>query len=174
MTDKEKLFVKYYAKHRNATKAAILAGYSKDSAYSTGWDILKKPEIKAAIDKELAERMAQIQIDTTMVLEELKKVGFANIKDLARWGNGTVDFKPSEEVDEDLSAAVAEVSENTTEFGHNLKLRMHDKLKALELLGKYLKMWTEKHEHTGKDGQPLIPKSLVDIVKTVAKNAKSK
>jgi phage terminase small subunit len=30
-----------------------------------------------------------------------------------------------------------------------------DRLKAYELLGKHLAMWTEKHEHTGKDGGPI-------------------
>lgn len=30
-------------------------------------------------------------------------------------------------------------------------------LKGLELLGKHLKLFTDKVEHTGKDGEPLIP-----------------
>ena len=38
---------------------------------------------------------------------------------------------------------------------------MADKLRALEMLGKHLKMFTDKVEYAGKDGMPLIAPSLV-------------
>lgn len=33
--------------------------------------------------------------------------------------------------------------------------RDSDRLKGYEMLGKHLKLWTDKHEHTGKDGNPI-------------------
>jgi len=36
-------------------------------------------------------------------------------------------------------------------------------LRASELQGKYLKMWVEKHEHTGKDGGPVQTESTVQF-----------
>ena len=40
----------------NATEAALRAGYSEKTAYSIGWENLRKPEIRDEIDKYLNER----------------------------------------------------------------------------------------------------------------------
>lgn len=59
MTDKQTLFIEHYLTHFNATKAAIQAGYSEDTAYSIGSENLLKPEIKAVIDSRVKEIIAQ-------------------------------------------------------------------------------------------------------------------
>ena len=53
MTGKQKLFVAAYVETLNATKAAIAAGYSKDTAAVIGFENLRKPNIRAAIDEVL-------------------------------------------------------------------------------------------------------------------------
>ncbi|EPP8914178.1 terminase small subunit, partial [Acinetobacter baumannii] len=56
---KQQRFVDEYLIDRNATQAAIRAGYSAKTAYSIGEQNLKKLEVKKAIEegeKELAER----------------------------------------------------------------------------------------------------------------------
>jgi phage terminase small subunit len=55
-TDRQRLFVEKYLDCFNATVAAIQAGYSAKTAYSIGSENLKKPEIRAEIDRRLAER----------------------------------------------------------------------------------------------------------------------
>jgi phage terminase small subunit len=50
---------------------------------------------------------------------------------------------------------VAEVAETTSETGGSIRLKTHDKVKALELIGKHLGMFTDKIEVTGKDGAAL-------------------
>ena len=51
---------------------------------------------------------------------------------------------PSEGLTEDDAAAISEVSESTSESGGSIKGKLLDKLKALELLGKHLGMFTDK------------------------------
>jgi phage terminase small subunit len=53
MTDKQKAFCDYYIETLNATEAAKRAGYSQKTAYSTGSENLKKPEILAYIQHQL-------------------------------------------------------------------------------------------------------------------------
>lgn len=55
LTRKQQVFVDEYLKCWNAAEAARRAGYSERSAYSQGWENLRKPEIKAEIDKRLDE-----------------------------------------------------------------------------------------------------------------------
>ena len=51
LTDKQKIFVYEYLIDFNATQAAIRAGYSKDTAYSIGNNLLKKVEIQNFLEK---------------------------------------------------------------------------------------------------------------------------
>lgn len=55
LTNKQKVFVNEYLKSFNATAAALAAGYSEKTAYSIGWENLRKPEIKNAITARLDE-----------------------------------------------------------------------------------------------------------------------
>ena len=58
----------------NATQAAIRAGYSKRTAYRTGADNLKKPQIRAYRDKRMAEKDAELIATQNEVLQYLTSV----------------------------------------------------------------------------------------------------
>ena len=82
MTKKQKRFIEEYLIDLNATQAAIRAGYSSDTAYSIGNENMKKPEIKACIDKAMAERSRRTGVNADRVLMELAKVAFVNASDV--------------------------------------------------------------------------------------------
>lgn len=58
LTSKQQRFIDAYT--GNATQAAIQAGYSKDTAYSSGQRLLKNSDVAAAIRAREAERQADI------------------------------------------------------------------------------------------------------------------
>lgn len=68
LTPRQALFVQEYLVDRNATRAAIRAGYSEATAYSIGHENLSKPDIAAAIDKAAGERSIRTQITADYVL----------------------------------------------------------------------------------------------------------
>lgn len=74
LTDKQKRFCDEYLCDMNATQAAIRAGYSKRTAYRTGCDNLKKPQIRAYIDKRMAEKDAELIATQNEVLQYLTSV----------------------------------------------------------------------------------------------------
>jgi len=55
LTDKQRAFVGFYLgdAHKNATRAAVMAGYSPKTASEQAYELLRKPQIRAAIDAEL-------------------------------------------------------------------------------------------------------------------------
>ena len=57
LTKKNEVFCDEYLIDLNATQAAIRAGYSVESAGSIGSELLKKPEIRARIDRAMAEKV---------------------------------------------------------------------------------------------------------------------
>jgi phage terminase small subunit len=56
LSQKGRAFIEEYLADFNATAAAIRAGYSQRSAAAIGWENLRKPEIRDAIARRIADR----------------------------------------------------------------------------------------------------------------------
>ena len=80
------------------------------------------------------------------MVRELAQIAFTDMGDYVTWGPDGVRLKDSSELPEGASAAVLEVSETTTEHGRTLKIKLHDKLGALNSLAKRLGMFIERQE----------------------------
>lgn len=134
MTKKQKRFVEEYLIDLNATQAAIRAGYSVDTAGSIGGENLKKPEIKTAIGKAMAERSKRTGISQDRVLIELAKIGFAKITDAVDPNTAKV----KEDATEDDLACIQSIKIKPNEFGIEREVKMYDKRAALVDIGKHL------------------------------------
>ncbi|HBR07686.1 MAG TPA: terminase small subunit [Clostridiales bacterium] len=149
MTTKQKRFCEEYMIDLNATQAAIRAGYSVKSAADMGSENLRKPQIRARIGKAMAVQSKRTGVTTDRVVRELAKVAFANSHDVIDYDDATV----KDDAARDDTAAVASVRVKTipTKDGPGIEreVKMHDKLKALELLGRRCGMFTDKIEHSG-------------------------
>ncbi len=74
LTAKQRLFADEYIKSGNATQSAIKAGYASKSAYRTGADNLRKPQIKSYIDAKMAEIESHKIADAKEVLQFYTRV----------------------------------------------------------------------------------------------------
>ncbi|GEO26243.1 terminase [Alicyclobacillus acidoterrestris] len=151
LTPKQKRFVDEYLIDLNATQAAIRAGYSEQTAYRIGADNLRKPQIQNAIQEGMAEREQRTEVTQDMVLQQLAKIAFHDITKFVTWDEQGVDIKPSDEVD---GTVIAEVGEDVTDFGEykriKKKVKMPDRLRALEMLGRHLGMFNDKLQLSGQ------------------------
>lgn len=75
MTPKQEAFVREYLVDKNATQAAIRAGYNVKTAGSIGHENLTKPEIKAAVRRELDAQARRTLITADKVLLDIQKFG---------------------------------------------------------------------------------------------------
>lgn len=152
LTPLQKRFAEEYLIDLNATEAAVRAGYSKRSAGALGHNLLQKPDVAALIQELMDARSKRTEITADKVLQELARVAFSNMKDYAQWGTFGVALHDSENLKEDAARCVAEVSQTTSKDGGSIKFKLHDKVGALGKLGEHLKLFTQKHEHSGPDG----------------------
>lgn len=155
LSDKQQLFCVYYLKYYNATKAYQKA-YQVDypTANAHGYKLLSNVVIAEEIERLKNERLAGIQLDAQAIMQKYLDIAFADVTDYLEWGkkevvskdpysgkpivqNGEVvtevrnyvSFKESDEVD---GSIISEVS-----YGKDgAKLKLHDKMKALEWLSK--------------------------------------
>ena len=95
LTNKQKLFVEEYVKDRNATQAAIRAGYSERTANSKIGELLADEKIKMAIELKLCEISVRNDLTADRVLKEYMKLAFYDTDNfynifyqLATWKKG--------------------------------------------------------------------------------------
>lgn len=168
LTAKQERFVAEYLIDLNATQAAIRAGYSEKTATEQGSRLLTNVKVQEAIAEGQNKTAEKLEITKQRIVDELAKIAFADIRKAVRWGKSPIDttsenaspnglgiypveLVPSEIIEDDIAAAVAEVSLTQT----GVKIKMHDKKSALVDLAKMLGFMVEKHEHSGPDGAPI-------------------
>src|SRR3954468_3995395 len=144
LNDRQARFVAEYLADLNATQAAVRAGYSARSAYSTGERLLTNANVAAAIAEAQAARSRRTEVTADRVVLELARVAFGDPRRVVSWGPGGVRLRPSAELADEEAAIVAEVGETTTKEGGSLRVKTVDKLGALRLLGQHLGMFGEK------------------------------
>jgi phage terminase small subunit len=154
MTPKQERFVQEYLVDLNATQAAIRAGYSKRTAEKIGSENIRKPEIAAAIEAARSERSDRTKINADWVLRRLAEEAEADVADLYTdegalkpvhdwpmiWRKGLVS-----------GLDVEEVREEGEVIGTIRKLKLSERIKRLELIGKHVgvQAFKEQVEHKG-------------------------
>lgn len=78
ITMKQRLFVIEYLQCRNATKAAVKAGYSPKTARSAGSRLLTNVDISIAIEKGVREQLERADITSDHIMMALKRVAFSD------------------------------------------------------------------------------------------------
>ncbi len=143
MTDKQKKFVEEYLIDLNATQAAIRAGYSPTTAGSIGQENLTKPEISKAISKALAERSKRTGVTQDRVVRELAKIAFLDMTQVVD-DHGRIRDDATPEDRACIESIKYKSSSGDQGESVEREVKVASKLKALELLGKHLGMYSDK------------------------------
>jgi phage terminase small subunit len=149
LTKKQKQFVEEYLIDLNATQAAIRAGYSPNTANEQGSQNLAKLSIKNAIDRAIAERSKRTGVNADRIVLELAKIAFVNPTDVINMDEATI--KGDANRNDTAAIASVKVKRIPTDNGDIVEreVKTYDKIKALELLGKHIGMFTDKFKIEG-------------------------
>ena len=129
MNKRQKLFAKEYIIDLNATQAAMRARYSSKTAYSSGQRLLKNVEVQDYIQKLMNKRSNKMEITAENILNDI------------------LDTRETCKANMLLE----------TEFGVKLdSAAVNGRNKANELIGRHLKLFTDKMEHSGEISMPII------------------
>ena len=151
LTPRQAVFAAEYLIDGNATRAASAAGFGAGSAHVQGARLLKNAKVAAAIEDANGRRAQKLELTAERVLEELMKLA---IFDPGKLYDDDGNRIPVHRLDPDTRAAVAAVEDETVDGPGRVrtmtqKVKMADKVRALELLGKNQKLFTDKVEHDG-------------------------
>ena len=171
LKEKHARFVHEYCVDMNGYQAACRAGYTPTNAKSLTCKLLKRPEIQAAIQEQVEKIGRKIDVTAERVLNELAKIAFVDSTQFfPKKVDGRYVAVEAEKLPAEVRAAMS--SMRVTKAG--ISVQAHDKVKALQLLGQYLAMWTDRTEIDIPAGGPLVivqpPKEPSDSVALPPKN----
>ncbi len=172
LTPKQAVFVQEYLIDLNATQASIRAGYSEKSARRTGARNMLKPAVREAIAEAMEERKKRTFVSQDGVIEELSRIAFGNIEDFTIMGSDGSLEVCLDGMGRDKLAAIKDFSMEPKGDGYKCTIRLHNKIQALQLLGKHLGMFAENHNHKIESGGVLLVPAPVssDEWEVAAKN----
>lgn len=124
LTSKQEMFCREYLVDLNATQAAIRAGYSAKTAKAIANENLTKPYLAERIQQLFNDRASKVEISAEWVLSNLKNVAVRCMQQEPVMVRGDNGMEESGEYKFDSSGAN----------------------KSLELIGKHLKLFTDKVE----------------------------
>ncbi len=158
LSDKQRRFVEEYMVDLNATQAAIRAGYSLNTAHSIGSENLTKPEIQKAIQEKQKELSEATNISAKRILEEYAKIAFSDVRELFTPDNNLYDIR---QLDDSTAGAIASVEIDALnvqgmQVGETKKVKMYNKLTALEALGKHLGIFEKDNKQKAAEGAVTI------------------
>jgi len=153
ISEQHKAFAVHYLKNFDITEACAASGYSSQS--NIGYRILQDPAIRVFLKHMVDRRLARVALEGEQILRELVAVGTSDVRNLLDEDNCVL---PPSDWPDALGKAVSyiEVEEiyqgrgEAREYvGRVKKIKLWDKIKSLELLGKNLALWVDRVEHSG-------------------------
>lgn len=154
LTPQQERFCHEYIVDLNGTQAAIRASYSVDTARQQGSRLLSNANVQELVYKLNQERIKDVKIDANFVLGELHKIASSSVKDMLN-DDGT--FKNISEIPDHVAKTIQNIDieervERDRDTGEEIavvkvvKVKLWNKDKSLENLGKHLKLFTDKME----------------------------
>lgn len=150
LNDLQRLFCLHYMRYFNATKAYQKAYgvTNRTTAHNQSYKLMKLPKIQRQLDRLKREQVVALKLDAQDVLQQYIDIAFADITDYIEFGTEDVPilikgkdtgrteprnyarFKQDTAID---GMVVSEIKLGKDGIG----VKLHDKMKALEMLTKY-------------------------------------
>lgn len=156
LTVQQKTFAEEWIVDFNGARAARDAGYSEKTAREQGSRLLANVNVQAYIQHLMEKRAERLELTQDMIVKELMAIAFSDIKDFYCDISGEL-LQPHELEDRASKSVHGFKSMKTTKFDGSGKqkgrteevideYRRHDKIKALELLGKHLGVFEKDNQ----------------------------
>ncbi len=153
-------FCREYVIDHNGKQAAIRAGYAEGSAEVTASRVLSNANVKQRIAELEKPAIEKAEVTVERIIQELANIAFFDIRELY---DDQGNMKNIHTIPESARRAISGMDvfeefqgrgDDREQIGLTKKVRMCDKLKALELLGKtnLMNMFTETINHKVNDG----------------------
>lgn len=171
LTNQQMVFVEEYLKCWNATQAAKNAGYSENTATEQGSRLLTIVKVSEFIKTRIAEKA----MSADEVLERLARYARGSLKPFTKLVGDDIFADLTTDAAQENFELLKKIKPKRRKGGslgseweeYEVEIETHDPLKALELLGRNLKLFADKVDLSSSDGTmtPPISVQIIPYVK---------
>ncbi len=139
----QRRWINEYLIDLNATAACRRAGYkgNANTLRKQGHTNLKLPHITQHLTRISQDKLDKASIEADEVLAQLNAIAFSNVADYLEVKDGLMTLKDPALRTPEQNAALADFQYTVTRYGRRIKVKMADKVKALDILARYLKLY---------------------------------
>ncbi len=161
LTPKQKIFVNEYLVDLNATRAYKVA-YPKvkkeETINALASRLTRNAKVADYISERMEKREKRTEITQDKVLRELAKIGFADITDYVKIVEKSytregkkisykdIEIEETKDIDTEKLGAISSIKQGV----NGIEIKLSDKVRALEQIGRHLGMFNDRLELGGK------------------------
>lgn len=167
MTDLQKHFCEQFIIDYNLTKAGERAGIQGDNIGIVAWKMYQLPEVKAYVSELRQDQTERTIVTADKVQAEIARLAFSDLRD---YYNDRGLLKMPHELSDDVAAALAgiEIDEmfdlKGNKIGDTKKVKLYDKLAALDKLARRLGMYEKDNSQKKPDMPDVIQVNVVQPI----------
>lgn len=178
LTPKQIRFCEEYLIDLNGTQAAIRAGYSKKTANEQAARLLANVSLQDYVQQLQSKTSDKLEITREKVIAEYARIAFSDVRAFFGEDGG---MKNLSDLTSNEAAAISSIEteelfegfgKDRERIGRTRKVKMWDKTKALESLGKHLGLFEKDNEQKRTEQQPFSDQQVEKII-DVLKGKKS-
>jgi phage terminase small subunit len=133
--------------------------WKDETVWARASELMADGKVKGRVESLTQRAAAKNEVTVERVVREIARLAFSDLRDVMEWGPGGVRLLEAETLDDDAAAAIAEVSEQAT---GGLRIKLHNKVEALEKLAKHLDLYApNKLQLSGGDGDAPVRIEIV-------------
>jgi len=161
LTAQQKAFCDHYIISFSGVRSAIKAGYTgdRDSLYVTASHLLSLPKVKTYLDAKFVEHI----MSPKELLARMTNTANADMSEFQS-EDGSVDLKRIGDMG--LGPLVREIAQTS----QGTKIKLHDAMRAQELLAKYHQLLTDRVDITS-GGKTIVTEESIDRLSDIIARA---
>lgn len=145
LTEKKIKFCNRYFETSKGVESAEFAGYSKKTAKQQAYNLLQEPEVEEYLFNLRKVEAEKHGVTRERIISEYAKIAFFDFREIYNVDGGLIDIK---QIDDNSAGAIASIKSteewgeddngHRTVIGTNKEIKVFDKIRALQDLGKTL------------------------------------
>lgn len=153
LSEQRKRFADRYFETLNGKESAIYAGYSEATAKQIAYNLLQDEDVEAYLSALREEAAKKHGVTKDRIIAEYAKIAFFDIREIYDTDGGLIHVKQLDDTSAGAIASIKSTEEwgedddgNKIIIGTNKEVKIFDKIRALQDLGKHLGLFEKDND----------------------------
>lgn len=134
--------------------ARVFVNSSSRTAKANAWQLMERLDVQARIKELIEARAKRVDDSADRVVEEIKKIAYSKLSDIFAFDGNYLALKNFDDIPDDALSYIESIDIVDVGYGKDkqevIKVKFHNKVKALEMLSRHHGLFNDKLKLSGK------------------------